>query len=133
EIIYEINRRFLDEVRARYPEDGNRVQRMSVIEEAPVRQVRMAHLAIVGTHSTNGVAAIHSELLRTRLVKDFADMFPERFNNKTNGVTPRRWLLQTNPHLARLITEAVGDGWITELTQLRKLVPLADDSTFRSD
>jgi glucan phosphorylase len=116
EIIYEINRRFLKDVRTRYPGDGARVQRVSLIEEAPVRQVRMAHLAIVGTHSTNGVAAIHSALLRTRLVKNFADMFPERFNNKTNGVTPRRWLLHTNPHLARLITAAIGDGWITDLT-----------------
>jgi starch phosphorylase len=133
EIIYEINRRFLKDVLSRYPGDSARQQRMSLIEEAPVRQVRMAHLAIVGTHSTNGVAAIHSELLRTRLVKDFADMFPERFNNKTNGVTPRRWLLHPNPHLALLITEAIGDGWITDLTQLRKLVPLAEDQAFRAD
>ena len=104
---------------------------MSLIEEGPVKQVRMAHLAIVGTHSTNGVAAIHSELLRTRTVTDFAEMFPERFSNKTNGVTPRRWLLLANPPLARLITEAIGDGWITDLSQLRKLLPLADDTAFR--
>ena len=101
---------------------------MSLIEEAPVRQVRMANLAIVGTHSTNGVAAIHSELLRTRTVADFAEMFPERFSNKTNGVTPRRWLLLANPPLADLITDAIGDGWITDLSQLRQLVPLADDA-----
>src|SRR5206468_6714743 len=88
---------------------------------------------IVGTHSTNGVAALHSELLRTRLVKDFAELFPKRFNNKTNGVTPRRWLLLTNPPLANLITEALGDSWITDLSQLRKLVPLAKDKTFRTD
>jgi starch phosphorylase len=98
-----------------------------------VRQVRMAHLAIVGTHSTNGVAAIHSQLLRTRVVKDFADMLPERFNNKTNGVTPRRWLLVTNPPLADLITQAIGDAWITDLSQLRQLVPLAQDKTFRGN
>ena len=97
EIIYEINHRFLDEVRTRFPGDDARAERMSLIEEVPVKQVRMAHLAIVGSHSTNGVAAIHSELLRTTVVKDFADMFPERFNNKTNGVTPRRWLLLANP------------------------------------
>ena len=88
---------------------------MSLIEETPARQVRMANLAIVGTHSTNGVAAIHSELLRTRTVADFAAMFPERFSNKTNGVTPRRWLLLANPDLAELLTEAVGDGWVTDL------------------
>jgi starch phosphorylase len=132
EIIYEINRRFLDDVRTRYPGDLPRVQRMSLIEEGQVPEVRMAHLAIVGTHSTNGVAAIHSELLRTRTVKDFADMFPKRFNNKTNGVTPRRWLLLANPELSHLITEAIGDGWITDLSQLRKIVPLANDSAFRT-
>src|SRR5262249_15623767 len=91
-IVYEINRRFLDDVRKSYPGDVDRVRRMSLIEETPVRQVRMANLAIVGTHSTNGVAAIHTELLKKTVVRDFAEMFPERFNNKTNGVTPRRWL-----------------------------------------
>ena len=110
EIIYEINRRFLDDVRAAHPGDDAKVARMSLIEEAPARKVRMANLAIVGTHSTNGVAAIHSELLRTTTVPDFAAMFPDRFNNKTNGVTPRRWLLLANPDLAKLLTEAVGDG-----------------------
>jgi glycogen phosphorylase len=130
EIIYEINRRFLDDVRRRHPDDTDRVRRMSLIEEGAVKQVRMAHLAIVGTHSTNGVAAIHSELLRTRVVSDFADLFPERFNNKTNGVTPRRWLLVANPELARLITDAIGDGWITDLAELRRLVPLAGDAAF---
>lgn len=132
EIVYEINRRFLDSVRERYADDPGRVQRMSLVEEGPTRQVRMAHLAIVGTHSTNGVARIHSELLRARVVSDFATMFPERFNNKTNGVTPRRWLLLANPDLARLITEAIGDGWVGDLSQLRRLLPLADDAAFRS-
>jgi starch phosphorylase len=132
EIIYEINRRFLDDVRQRYPGDEAKVQRMSLIQENPRRQVRMAHLAIVGTHSTNGVAQIHSNLLRTQLVPDFAAMFPERFNNKTNGVTPRRWLLLANPALSKLITEAIGDGWVTDLPRLRKLAPLADDASFRS-
>jgi starch phosphorylase len=132
EIIYEINRRFLGAVGIRYPGDLGKVQRLSLFEEEPVRQVRMAHLAVVGTHSTNGVAAIHSELLRTRTLKELADLFPGRFGNKTNGVTPRRWLLLANPPLARLITEAIGDGWITDLGQLRKLVPLADDPAFRA-
>ena len=131
EIIYEINRRFLDVVRADHPGDESRVARMSLIEESPVRQIRMANLAIVGTHSTNGVAAIHSELLRTRTVADFAAMFPERFNNKTNGVTPRRWLLLANPDLAGLLTDAAGDGWVTDLAKLRQLAHLADDAAFR--
>src|SRR4029077_8164815 len=131
EIIYEINRRFLGEVRGRYPGDEIRVGRMSLIEEAANRHVRMAHLAICGTHSTNGVAQIHSDLLRSRVVTDFAELFPERFNNKTNGVTPRRWLLLANPDLASLITEAIVEGWVTDLSQLRRLLPLADDATFR--
>jgi starch phosphorylase len=132
EIIYEINRRFLGEVQRRYPGDEDRARRMSLVEETPARQVRMANLAIAGTHSTNGVAQIHSDLLRTRVVTDFAELFPERFNNKTNGVTPRRWLLLANPDLSRLITEAVGDGWVTDLGQLRRLQPLADDAAFRT-
>src|SRR5262249_2519174 len=119
-------------VRSRYPGDEGRVQRISLIEEGPTKHVRMANLAIVGSHSTNGVAAIHSELLRTKTVKDLAEMFPERFSNKTNGVTPRRWLLLANPALARTITEAVGDGWITDLSQLSKLRPLADDRAVRT-
>jgi glycogen phosphorylase len=133
EIILEINRRFLDDVRSRYGGDEGRIARMSIVEEGAVRKIRMANLAIVGSHSTNGVAAIHSELLRTMTVRDFAEMFPERFNNKTNGVTPRRWLLLCNPALANTITEAIGDGWITNLDQLSKLKPLADDSSFRDD
>lgn len=131
EIIYEINQHFLDDVRRAYPEDEDRVRRMSIIEEAPTRKVRMAHLAVVGTHSTNGVAEIHTRLLRTRLLKDFAGLFPERFNNKTNGVTPRRWLLVANPALAEAISEAIGDGWITDLNNLATLMPLARDAAFR--
>ncbi len=131
EIIYEINRRFLDSVRGRYPGDEGRVARMSLIEEGPQRNIRMANLAIIGSHSTNGVAAIHSGLLRATTVKDLAEMFPERFNNKTNGVTPRRWLLLANPSLAATITEVIGDGWINDLTQLSKLKRLADDPGFR--
>jgi starch phosphorylase len=127
EIIYEINRRLLDSVRTRFPGDEGRVQRVSLIEEGPEKHVRMANLAIVGSHSTNGVAAIHSQLLRTTTVKDLAEMFPERFSNKTNGVTPRRWLLLANPPLARVITEAIGDGWITDLSELKKLKGFADD------
>jgi glycogen phosphorylase len=131
EIVLEINRRLLDDVRGRFPGDESRVQRVSLIEEGEVRKVRMANLAIVGTHSTNGVAAIHSALLRTITVRDLAELFPERFGNKTNGVTPRRWLLLANPALAGTITEAIGDGWITDLAELAKLKPLADDGEFR--
>jgi starch phosphorylase len=131
EIIYEINRRLLDEVRLRFPGDGGRAARVSLVEEGPTKHVRMANLAIVGSHSTNGVAAIHSQLLRTTTVRDFAEMYPERFNNKTNGVTPRRWLLLANPPLSRTITEAIGDGWITDLSQLSNLKPLAEDASFQ--
>src|SRR5579862_8262861 len=132
EIIFEINRRFLDSVRTRFPGDEGVVERVSLVDEEGGRKIRMANLAIVGSHSTNGVAAIHSGLLRTTTVKDLASIFPERFNNKTNGVTPRRWLLLSNPSLARSITDAIGDGWITDLSQLRGLTPLAGDSAFRA-
>jgi starch phosphorylase len=131
EIILEINRRFLDAVQMQFPGDEGRVVRMSLVEEGAQQKIRMANLAIVGSHSTNGVAAIHSYLLRTTTVRDFADMFPERFNNKTNGVTPRRWLLLANPALAHTITDAIGDGWITDLIQLGKLKPLAEERAFR--
>ena len=131
EIIYEINRRFLDQVRTRYSGDSGRVERMSLIEEGVAKKVRMAHLAIVGSHSTNGVAAIHTELLKSHVVSDFAEMFPERFNNKTNGVTPRRWLLVANPPLASVITGAIGDGWIRDLSQIGRLKPLAADPQFQ--
>jgi len=130
EIIYEINRRLLDEVRTRFPGDEERVQRVSLVEDTG-RRIRMANLAIVGSHSTNGVAEIHSELLRKTTVKELAEIFPERFNNKTNGVTPRRWLLLANPVLSQAITSAIGDRWITDLSQLSRLKPLAADLSFR--
>jgi starch phosphorylase len=131
EIIYEINRRLLDQVRVRFPRDEGRIERISLVEEKPSRKIRMANLAIVGSHSTNGVAAVHSKLLRTTTVKDLAEMFPERFNNKTNGVTPRRWLLEANPVLSRAITEAIGDEWITDLSQLSRLKALSGDSNLQ--
>ena len=127
EIIYEINRRLLDDVRVRFPNDEGRVQRISLVEEGAQHKIRMANLAIVGSHSTNGVAAIHSKLLRTTTVKDLAEMFPERFSNKTNGVTPRRWLLEANPGLASAITQLIGEKWITDLSQLSRMKTLADD------
>ncbi len=130
EIIFEINRRFLDDIHAHYPNDAGRAARVSLIEEGDVQHVRMAHVAIVGSHSTNGVAAIHSELLRKTTVKDLAEVFPERFNNKTNGVTPRRWLKLANPWLSTAISGAIGDGWITDLAELQKLRPLAKDAAF---
>jgi starch phosphorylase len=132
EIVHEINRRFLEDTRQRYPGDENRIQRMSIIDRSSTPHVRMANLSIVGTHSTNGVAQIHSHLLRTRVVPDFAELFPERFNNKTNGVTPRRWLLLANPDLSKLVTEAIGDGWTKDLGQLRQLLPLATDAEFQN-
>ena len=129
EIIYEINRRLLDEVRLRFPGDDGRAARVSLVEEGGQRKIRMAHLAIVGSHSTNGVAAIHSKLLRTTTVKDLAEMYPERFNNKTNGVTPRRWLLQANPKLSSAIR------WHRRTMDYRPeraeaLKPLAEDVRF---
>jgi starch phosphorylase len=131
EIIYEINRRFLDDVRNRFPNDQGRVQRVSLVDESAGRKIRMANLAIVGSHSTNGVAGIHSELLRKTTVRDLAEIFPERFNNKTNGVTPRRWMLLANPALSETITEAIGDGWITDLRQLSRLKPLAGERSLQ--
>ena len=128
EIIYEINRRLVDEVHVRFPGDTDRIQRISLVEEGPSRKIRMANLAIVGSHSTNGVAAVHSKLLRATTVRDLAEMFPDRFNNKTNGVTPRRWLLEANPELSRAITEAIGDKWITDLGQLSRLKELSADA-----
>ncbi|MGO9062113.1 MAG: glycogen/starch/alpha-glucan phosphorylase [Candidatus Binataceae bacterium] len=133
EIVFEINRRLLDEVRARFPGEDGRVARISLIEEGQTKHVRMANLAIVGSHSTNGVAEIHSQLLRTTTVRDLAEFFPERFNNKTNGVTPRRWLLLANSALASTITDAIGEGWITDLSQLSRLKALAADRTFRGN
>src|SRR5438105_9015127 len=130
EIIFEINGLFLDDVRARFPGDAGRVERVSLIEEGAAKHVRMANLAIVGSHSTNGVAGIHTGLLRTTTVRDLAEIFPERFNNKTNGVTPRRWLLLANPALASIITEAIGDGRVTDLGKLINLRLHADNPAF---
>jgi starch phosphorylase len=133
EIVREINRRFLDTVRERFPGDDDRVRRMSLIEEGSEQKVRMAHLAATGSHSTNGVSAIHTDLLKRHVLADFATMYPERFNNKTNGVTPRRWLLTANPSLARSISEALGnDDWIVDLARLAALKPLAEDAAFRA-
>ncbi len=131
DIIYEINQHFLDEVRTRYPNDDAKLARMSLIEEQPVKQVRMANLAVVGSHSINGVAALHTELLKRDLFHDFNTLWPERFNNKTNGVTPRRWLLQANPKLSSLISECLDTGWTRALSELKRLEPLADDEAFR--
>src|SRR5215813_10659 len=131
EIVLEIDRRLRDEARARFSGDSGRVERVSLVEEGAERKIRMANLAIVGSHSTNGVAAIHSALLRSTTVKDLAETFPDRFGNKTNGVTPRRWLLLANPALASSITAALGEGWITDLGELARLKPLADDKAFQ--
>ncbi len=132
ELISEINRRLLTETRNRFGDDEKRVERVSLFEEGPQRKIRMANLAIVGSHATNGVAAIHSELLKTMTVKELAELYPERFTNKTNGVTPRRWLLLANPALAQTITDAIGDGWITDLNELEHLKPFAEDAGFRA-
>jgi starch phosphorylase len=133
EIILEINRRLLSDVADRSPGDNARIQRVSLVEEGQQRKIRMANLAIVGSHSTNGVAAIHTELLKRNTVKELAELFPERFHNKTNGVTPRRWLLLANPALAGMITRAIGDAWITDLEQLEHLRPLASDKSLRKE
>ncbi len=131
EIVYEINRRFLDEVRGRFPGDEARVARMSLIDESAGRSVRMAHLATVGSHAVNGVARMHSELLRTSLLSDFNDLWPERFGNKTNGVTPRRFVALDNPRLTSLISSKIGDEWLCALDRLRELEPLAGDAVFQ--
>ena len=131
EIIFEINAHFLAEVSARWPGDSVRIARMSLIEEGHEKQVRMAYLAIVGSFSVNGVAELHSKLLKEGLFRDFYDLWPSKFNNKTNGVTPRRWLAGCNPELAALITDTIGDAWITDLSQLAKLKPYADNAAFR--
>ncbi|WP_223291940.1 glycogen/starch/alpha-glucan phosphorylase [Defluviicoccus vanus] len=131
QIIYEINSRFMRKVATRYPGDFDRLRRMSLIQEDPEKSVRMANIAVVGSCSTNGVAAIHSRLLKDGLMKDFSDFYPERFNNKTNGVTPRRWLLKANPRLATLIRETIGDGWITDLDKIRGIERLAKDKAFQ--
>ena len=131
EIIYEINRRFLDEVRVRFPGDADRLRRMSLIGEDGGKCIRMAHLATVGSHAVNGVAALHSELLKDTVLKDFYELWPERFSNKTNGVTPRRFVGLANPGLRKLLDETIGTGWLTDLYRLRALEPLADDPAFQ--
>jgi starch phosphorylase len=131
EIIYDINAQFLAEVSAHWPGDGERIARMSIIEEGDDKKVRMAYLAIVGSFSVNGVAELHSKLLQEGLFKDFYELWPYKFNNKTNGVTPRRWLAACNPDLADLITETIGDAWITNLSELEKLRPYAENAVFR--
>ncbi|HYX98622.1 MAG TPA: glycogen/starch/alpha-glucan phosphorylase [Mycobacterium sp.] len=132
EIIYEINRRFLDEVRSRFPGDEDRVRRMSLIGEDGGKNVRMAHLATVGSHAINGVAALHSELLKESVLKDFYELWPERFSNKTNGVTPRRFLALANPGLRELLDRTIGDGWLKDLDRLRGLEPFVEDASFRA-
>jgi starch phosphorylase len=131
EIIYEINRRFLDEVRAKFPGDTERVRRMSLIGEDGERSVRMAHLAVVASHHVNGVAALHSRLLTQTVLRDFAQLWPQRFTNVTNGVTPRRFVALANPRLAELVTDAIGDGWLRDLERLAKLEAFADDAAFQ--
>ena len=133
EIIFEINHRFLEEVRARYAGDDDRVARMSLIDETGEKYVRMANLACVGSFAINGVAELHTELLQTDVLRDFYEFFPEKFSNKTNGVTPRRFMVLSNPRLADLITGRIGDGWITDLDQLRKLEALAEDKDFKTE
>ena len=131
ELIYEINERFLDEVRAKFPGDEERVRRMSLIGEDGGKCVRMAHLATVGSHAVNGVAALHSELLKASVLKDFYEMWPERFGNVTNGVTPRRFLALSNPGLRELLDETIGDGWLTDLEQAARTGAYVDDPAFR--
>ncbi len=133
EIIYEINRRFLDAARVKYPNDEARIARLSLIDESGERYVRMAHLAAVGSHNVNGVARLHSDLLKQTVMRDFAELWPEKFLNVTNGVTPRRFVAVSNPPLAKLITDRIGDGWLRDLDQLRKLEPLADDAAFQQE
>ncbi len=132
EIIYEINRRFLDEVRAAYPGDEERARRLSLIDETGDRYVRMAHLATVGSHTVNGVAVLHTELLKRTVMRDFHELTPEKFRNVTNGVTPRRWMVLSNPAMSKLITDAIGDGWVCDCqNNIRRLEPFAGDAGFR--
>jgi len=133
EIIYEINARHLDEVRMAFFGNEQMISSLSLIDEAGERYVRMAHLASVGSHAINGVAALHSELLKSDVLNDFAKLWPEKFSNKTNGVTPRRWMVLANPRLAHCITQRIGEDWIRDLYELRKLEPLVDDPDFRAE
>lgn len=130
QLIYEINMRFLREVSIRFPGDNERLSRMSIIEEGQTKKVRMAHLAIIASHSVNGVSSLHSGLLKTQLFRDFYELWPDRFSNKTNGVSPRRWLQKANPKLADLITQTIGDKWPVESFELEKLLPFKDDNSF---
>ena len=132
QIVYEINRRFLEEVARQYPGDNDRLRRVSLIEEGEVDRLRMAHLAIVGSHSVNGVSVLHTDILKKKVLKDFYELYPERFNNKTNGITPRRWLKQCNPRLSALISSNIGDAWLKDLNKLNGLVPLAGQEGFRA-
>ncbi len=132
EIIYEINKRFLDLIGLKFPGDNNKLQDMSIIEEGHVKMVRMAHLAIIGSHSVNGVAELHTKLLKEKIFKNFDNLYPTKFNSKTNGITPRRWLLQCNPKLAELISSRIGEGWITDLNKLHAIEKYAEDEQFRS-
>ena len=132
QIIYEINGRFLQEISSLYPGDIKKLQRMSLIDENGERYVRMANLCVVGTSSVNGVAELHTEILKSTLFKAFYELWPEKFHNVTNGITPRRWLLKANPSLSQLITESIGDSWITRLDDLKKLEKFANDSNFLS-
>lgn len=132
QIIYEINRRFLEEIKGRFPDDNDRLRRMSLIEEGNPKKIRMAYLAIIGSRSVNGVSKLHSELLKTRVLKDFYEMYPKKFNNKTNGITQRRWLLKSNPALSELITSKIGDQWPINLSQLEKISSLKDSKEFRA-
>lgn len=131
QIIYEINLRFLKEAAVKLPGDNDLLRRVSVIEESNPKKIRMAHLAIIGSHSVNGVSELHTELLKTCLFKDFYEIFPERFNNKTNGITQRRWLQKANTRLAGLITESIGEKWVTDLYELKNLLPFREDAAFR--
>jgi glycogen phosphorylase len=131
QIIFEINAQFLEEVRIRFLGDEARIARLSLIDESGERYVRMAHLACVGSHAINGVAALHTELLKRDVLKDFYEMWPQKFSNKTNGVTPRRWLVLSNPKLSDLVSEHIGEGWIKDLAQLKLLEPRVDDAEFR--
>jgi starch phosphorylase len=133
EIVDEINRRHLDDVRQKFPGDGERAQRLSLIDESGDKHVRMAHLAALGSHAINGVAALHTELLKTRVLRDFYELTPEKFSNKTNGVTPRRWIVLANPGLAQLLTARLGTGWIRDLEKLRRLEPIASDCELRDE
>ena len=131
QIIYEINRRFIEEVSMKFPDNNSMIRDISIIEEGPEKRVRMANLAIIGSHSINGVAALHTEILKNQVFKEFYRIWPEKFNNKTNGITQRRWLKLCNPRLSNLITETIGDRWVTDLYELKKLRDFKDDPSFQ--